>query len=164
MRAAAHSGCRRALMFPGAYFHPQVCLFEGWSRLLKRCAIPTATSGCQLRSRGWVMCCALSLKMCPYKYRVADAGIMRVIYTDVAQDGRLRKSNVEATAQIVRESGARGPDVRRSDIARRHTPISGTLNRTGWTPVSTKMPSTRGALRSRMPSPSRRSKQGSKFF
>jgi phosphoribosylformimino-5-aminoimidazole carboxamide ribotide isomerase len=39
--------------------------------------------------------------------RVADAGVDRIVYTDVARDGTLRGVNVEQTCTIARESGLR---------------------------------------------------------
>jgi len=39
--------------------------------------------------------------------RVADAGVERIIYTDVARDGMLSGVNVEQTASIARASGLR---------------------------------------------------------
>jgi phosphoribosylformimino-5-aminoimidazole carboxamide ribotide isomerase len=39
--------------------------------------------------------------------RVADAGVERIVYTDVARDGMLSGVNVEQTASIARESGLR---------------------------------------------------------
>lgn len=39
--------------------------------------------------------------------RVAAAGVERVVYTDIARDGRLEGPNVEATARLAREAGVR---------------------------------------------------------
>ncbi len=39
--------------------------------------------------------------------RVADAGVDRIVYTDIARDGTLEGVNVEQTCHIARESGLR---------------------------------------------------------
>jgi phosphoribosylformimino-5-aminoimidazole carboxamide ribotide isomerase len=39
--------------------------------------------------------------------RVAAAGVERVVYTDIARDGRLAGPNVEATVRLARETGLR---------------------------------------------------------
>jgi phosphoribosylformimino-5-aminoimidazole carboxamide ribotide isomerase len=39
--------------------------------------------------------------------RVADAGVDRIVYTDVARDGMLSGVNLEQTCSIARESGLR---------------------------------------------------------
>jgi phosphoribosylformimino-5-aminoimidazole carboxamide ribotide isomerase len=61
--------------------------------------------GGQVLTRGWEKAEAISA--IDLSRRVADAGIDRIVYTDVARDGTLEGVNVEQTCTIARESGLR---------------------------------------------------------
>jgi len=39
--------------------------------------------------------------------RMADCGVMRIVYTDISRDGMLTGANVAATAELARASGLR---------------------------------------------------------
>ncbi|HEV2763731.1 MAG TPA: 1-(5-phosphoribosyl)-5-[(5-phosphoribosylamino)methylideneamino]imidazole-4-carboxamide isomerase [Pyrinomonadaceae bacterium] len=59
----------------------------------------------QVLTRGWEK--EESLRAVELARRVADAGVDRIVYTDVARDGMLGGVNVEQTCAIARESGLR---------------------------------------------------------
>ena len=53
--------------------------------------------------RGWVT--QSDLTACELALRMREAGVRTIVYTDIARDGTLEGPNVEATAQMARESG-----------------------------------------------------------
>jgi phosphoribosylformimino-5-aminoimidazole carboxamide ribotide isomerase len=57
----------------------------------------------RVATRGWVD--VTEIDAVELGRRVAAAGIERVVYTDIARDGRLVGPNVEATARLARETG-----------------------------------------------------------
>ena len=59
----------------------------------------------QVLTRGWEK--QVKLSASDLARRVADAGVDRIVYTDVARDGTLEGVNVEQTCAIARESGLR---------------------------------------------------------
>ena len=59
----------------------------------------------QVLTRGWEK--EEKLSAVDLARRVADAGVDRIVYTDVARDGMLGGVNVEQTCAIARESGLR---------------------------------------------------------
>jgi phosphoribosylformimino-5-aminoimidazole carboxamide ribotide isomerase len=59
----------------------------------------------RVATRGWTD--VTSVDAVKLGRRVAAAGVERVIYTDIARDGRLAGPNVEATARLARETGLR---------------------------------------------------------
>jgi len=59
----------------------------------------------QVLTRGWEK--EESLRAVDLARRVADAGVDRIVYTDVSRDGMLGGVNVEQTCAIARESGLR---------------------------------------------------------
>jgi phosphoribosylformimino-5-aminoimidazole carboxamide ribotide isomerase len=61
--------------------------------------------GGQVLTRGWEK--QAKMGAVDLSRRVADAGVDRIVYTDVARDGTLGGVNVEQTCTIARESGLR---------------------------------------------------------
>jgi phosphoribosylformimino-5-aminoimidazole carboxamide ribotide isomerase len=61
--------------------------------------------GGQVLTRGWEK--QAKMGAIDLSRRVADAGVDRIVYTDVARDGTLGGVNVEQTCTIARESGLR---------------------------------------------------------
>jgi phosphoribosylformimino-5-aminoimidazole carboxamide ribotide isomerase len=59
----------------------------------------------RVATRGWTD--VTSVDAVELGRRVAHAGVARVIYTDIARDGRLAGPNVEATARLAAETGLR---------------------------------------------------------
>lgn len=57
----------------------------------------------KVATRGWTE--KTGIDAVDFARRVADVGVRRVIYTDIARDGKLQGPNVEATARMARESG-----------------------------------------------------------
>jgi len=61
--------------------------------------------GGQVLTRGWEK--QAHMAAVDLARRVADAGVDRIVYTDVSRDGTLGGVNIEQTCTIARESGAR---------------------------------------------------------
>ena len=59
----------------------------------------------QVATRGWTE--ATRVAAIELACQVAALGIERIIYTDIARDGRLKGPNLETTREIARRSGAR---------------------------------------------------------
>ena len=59
----------------------------------------------QVATRGWTA--ATRVDAIELAREVARLGVCRIIYTDIARDGRLRGPNLEATREIALQSGAR---------------------------------------------------------
>ena len=59
--------------------------------------------GREVATRGWTD--ATSVDAFELARRVADAGAKRIIYTDIARDGRLEGPNFEMTGELARRSG-----------------------------------------------------------
>jgi phosphoribosylformimino-5-aminoimidazole carboxamide ribotide isomerase len=59
----------------------------------------------QVATRGWTE--ATRRDAIELACEVADVGVRRIIYTDIARDGRLKGPNLETTREIARRSGAR---------------------------------------------------------
>lgn len=59
----------------------------------------------QVATRGWTE--ATRVDAVELACEVARLGVKRIIYTDIARDGRLQGPNLEATVEIARRSGAR---------------------------------------------------------
>ncbi len=59
----------------------------------------------RLMTHGWEQ--AESLEALAFAKAVAQAGVKRIVYTDVARDGMFEGPNVEATCEIARKSGLR---------------------------------------------------------
>src|SRR4051794_1373381 len=59
----------------------------------------------QVLTRGWEK--AEEISAVELSHRVADAGVDRIVYTDVARDGTLGGVNVDQTCNIAKESGLR---------------------------------------------------------
>jgi phosphoribosylformimino-5-aminoimidazole carboxamide ribotide isomerase len=59
----------------------------------------------QVATRGWTE--ATRVTAIELACEVAGLGIKRIIYTDIARDGRLKGPNLETTREIARRSGAR---------------------------------------------------------
>jgi phosphoribosylformimino-5-aminoimidazole carboxamide ribotide isomerase len=59
----------------------------------------------QVATRGWTE--ATRVAAIELACEVAGLGIKRIIYTDIARDGRLKGPNLETTREIARRSGAR---------------------------------------------------------
>ncbi len=61
--------------------------------------------GREVATRGWTQ--ASKVDAMELARRVTELGVTRIIYTDIARDGRLEGPNVELTREIARASGAR---------------------------------------------------------
>jgi phosphoribosylformimino-5-aminoimidazole carboxamide ribotide isomerase len=61
--------------------------------------------GNAVATRGWTETTAVDALACAE--RVAALGVQRIIYTDIARDGRLAGPNIEMTREMARRSGAR---------------------------------------------------------
>lgn len=76
--------------------------------------------GSEVATRGWTD--ATRVNAFELARRVADAGAHRIIYTDIARDGRLEGPNLEMTVELARRSGlkvtASGGVASLEDIAR----------------------------------------------
>lgn len=59
----------------------------------------------QVATRGWTA--ATRVAAAELACEVTSLGVRRIIYTDIARDGRLKGPNLEATREIARRSGAR---------------------------------------------------------
>jgi phosphoribosylformimino-5-aminoimidazole carboxamide ribotide isomerase len=59
----------------------------------------------QVATRGWTE--ATRVAATDLACEVAALGVRRIVYTDIARDGRLKGPNLEATREIARRSGAR---------------------------------------------------------
>src|SRR5436853_1979002 len=59
----------------------------------------------QVATRGWTE--ATRVAAIELAYEVAGLGVERIIYTDIARDGRLKGPNLETTREIGRRTGAR---------------------------------------------------------
>jgi phosphoribosylformimino-5-aminoimidazole carboxamide ribotide isomerase len=59
----------------------------------------------QVATRGWTA--ATQVDAIELACEVARLGVRRIIYTDIARDGRLKGVNLETTREIARRSGAR---------------------------------------------------------
>ncbi len=57
----------------------------------------------RVATRGWTD--VTSIDAVDLARRVGDAGVERIIYTDIARDGKLGGPNVEATARLARDTG-----------------------------------------------------------
>jgi phosphoribosylformimino-5-aminoimidazole carboxamide ribotide isomerase len=57
----------------------------------------------QVVTRGWEK--QESLRAIDLARRVAEAGVERIVYTDISRDGMLEGINIEETSEIARESG-----------------------------------------------------------
>jgi phosphoribosylformimino-5-aminoimidazole carboxamide ribotide isomerase len=61
--------------------------------------------GLEVSVRGWTH--ASELDAVSLARRMADAGVQRIIYTDITRDGKLEGPNLETTRQIALASGVR---------------------------------------------------------
>jgi phosphoribosylformimino-5-aminoimidazole carboxamide ribotide isomerase len=60
---------------------------------------------CEVRTRGWES--RGKILAVDLARRVAQAGVKRIVYTDVLRDGMLSGPNIEQTVRVARESGLR---------------------------------------------------------
>ncbi len=61
--------------------------------------------GTQVATRGWTE--ETRVDALELARQVADAGVQRIIYTDITRDGRLEGVNIELTCDVARASGVR---------------------------------------------------------
>lgn len=95
-------GAQRAIVGTTAITHPEI-LEEAVKRWPGALAVAIDARGGMAAVRGWVDKSGVSaLELAG---RVREAGVDRVIYTDVSRDGMLRGINLEETENLARQSG-----------------------------------------------------------
>jgi phosphoribosylformimino-5-aminoimidazole carboxamide ribotide isomerase len=97
-------GARYAILGTLAVEQPDV-VAEAVARFGDRIVIGIDARGSRVATRGWTE--TTEEDVFALARRMTDMGVERIIYTDIARDGRLEGPNFETTREVARSSGAR---------------------------------------------------------
>ena len=98
------TGARYAIVGTMAVEQPDI-LAEAVKQFGDRVVVGIDARGDEVAVRGWTE--ATKVSALQLARQVADLGVQRIIYTDIARDGRLAGPNLEMTREIARASCAR---------------------------------------------------------
>jgi phosphoribosylformimino-5-aminoimidazole carboxamide ribotide isomerase len=97
-RGLLDEGADRVVVGTAAAERPE--LLNEWLAALgsERLIVGVDARGGRVATRGWLD--AVDIDVLAFVQRLADAGVGRIIYTDIARDGRLDGPDVEGTRQL----------------------------------------------------------------